>query len=227
MTPDQPLDPAAERRTRLREATIRDIKRAARKHLLRYGPGELSLRAVARDVGVTPSALYRYFDSRGALVAALSADALDSAARAVAAAAPDASRPPRERLRAMFTAMRTWSHRHQSEFELLFANRDDQTRPDITRSREMQQLLAIPVEAALSGLVDGSLVVRDVPPPLGPRAQATVPEDIDPELLATAVLLCARCFGWLHLEHFGLVPWSTGDADAAFAAYLDGALGPE
>jgi AcrR family transcriptional regulator len=226
MTPDQPHDPAGDRRARVREAAIQEIKQAAREHLLRYGPGELSLRAVARDVGVTPSALYRYFDSRGALVTALSADALDSAADAVDAAAPDETQAPRERLRAMFEALRAWSHAHQSEFELLFANSDDQTRPDIIRSAEMQRLVATPLATALAGLVDGSLVPSGDPPPLDPAAVPAAPGDADPALLAQAALVCARCLGWLYLEHFGLVAWGPDDRDAAFAAYLEGALGP-
>lgn len=226
MTPDQPPDPAADRRTRVRETAVLEIKQAARRHLLRYGPGELSLRAVARDVGVTPSALYRYFDSRGALVAALSIDALQSAAEAVTAAAPDESQPARERLRSMFLAMRIWSHEHQSEFELLFANRDGQTRPEITHSEEMLQLVAIPLAAAVAGLADGSLVADGDPAPLSAATLAVVPDDVDPDLLAQALLVCTRCFGWLYLEHFGLVAWGEDEAEAAFAAHLEGALGP-
>lgn len=222
---DQTGDHAGDRRARVREATIQEIKQAAREHLLRYGPGELSLRAVARDVGVAPSALYRYFESRGALVAALSADALESAADAVAAAAGDPAQPPVERLRAMFGAMRRWSHRHQSEFELLFANRDDQTRPDITQSVEMQRLVGLPLVVAIEGLADGTLRAGGSPPPLSAAALAVVPDGVDPEALAEAMLVCTRCFGWLYLEHFGLVTWSEEEAAAAFAAYLDGVLG--
>lgn len=226
MTPDQHADEAGDRRARVREATIAEIKQAARGHLLRYGPGELSLRAVARDVGVAPSALYRYFDSRAALVAALSADACDSATAALVAAAPDETRPPRERLHAMFAALRTWSHGHQSEFELLFANGDEQTRPDIVLSPEMQRLVATPLAAAVAGLLDGSLRAGGDAPPLDPAAVPALDGDVDPHLLARATLLCTRCLGWLYLEHFGLVAWDDADTDAAFTAHIEAALGP-
>lgn len=219
-------DPGADRRARLREAAAQEIKQAAREHLLRYGPGELSLRAVARDVGVTPSALYRYFDSRGALVAALSADALESAAEAVSAASHAAQQAPAERLRAMFEAMRAWSHTHRSEFELIFANRDEQTRPDIAGSPELQHLVAIPLAVAMEGIADGSIATSPTPAPLSTAALESVPDGVDHELLAKALLVCTSCVGWLYLEHFGLVAWAVEQGDAAFAAYLDGILGP-
>ncbi|WP_426241967.1 TetR/AcrR family transcriptional regulator [Nocardioides sp. LHG3406-4] len=228
MTQEDDAHEPSSRRARLREAAALEIKQAARDHLLRYGPGELSLRAVARDVGLTPSALYRYFDSRGALVAALSADALDSAAEAVSMAGADQTRPPVERLREMFVAMRAWSRTHRSEFELIFANRDDQTRPDIAQSEEMQRLVALPLSAALEGLADGSIVAGPRTAALSPAvvsAVAALPEDVDQELLAHAMLVCTRCLGWLYVEHFGLGAWAVDDADAAFTAYLDGALG--
>lgn len=228
MSSDEPLDAPAERRARLREAAALEIKQAAREHLLRYGPGELSLRAVARDVGLTPSALYRYFDSRGALVAALSADALESAADAVSSAVDDTAAPA-ARLRAIFGAIRAWSHQHRSEFELIFANRDEQTRPDITQSEEMQLLVALPLDAAMAGLTDGSLAVGPGRPELSEAAATAAkawPDEVDEELLGQAMLVCLQCLGWLYLEHFGLAAWAADEADAAFEAYLDKILGP-
>lgn len=228
MTPENPTDVPGARRTRVREAALLEIKQAAREHLLRYGPGELSLRAVARDVGVTPSALYRYFDSRGALVAALSADALESAAEAVSTASADQADAPIEKLRAMFVAMRAWTQTHRSEFELIFANRDEQTRPDMARSEEMQRLVALPLEAAMAALADGSITPSESQPALSEAALAAVealPVDIDQGLFGQAMFVCTRCFGWLYLEHFGLVTWAVDEGDAAFASYLDGILG--
>lgn len=228
MTSEPPLDTAADRRARVRDAAVQEIKQAARDHLLRYGPGELSLRAVARDVGVTPSALYRYFESRGALVAALSADALESAADAVSSAASDGALTPVEQLRAMLVAMRAWTHTHRSEFELIFANRDEQTRPDMAHSEEMQRLVALPIAAAMAALADGSLTPGRTQPALSAAAVSTVealPVEVDQDLFGQAMLVCTRCFGWLYLEHFGLVSWAVVDGDAAFASYLDAVLG--
>jgi AcrR family transcriptional regulator len=51
-------------RKRAREQTMRDIVRIGRQHLATDGAAALSLRAVARDLGVVSSAVYRYVASR-------------------------------------------------------------------------------------------------------------------------------------------------------------------
>ena len=60
----QPADEAPSRRERARAATFGEIKRTARRVLVRSGPDGLALRAVAREMGMTAPALYRYFDNR-------------------------------------------------------------------------------------------------------------------------------------------------------------------
>ncbi|HYO37954.1 MAG TPA: helix-turn-helix domain-containing protein, partial [Geodermatophilus sp.] len=52
------------RRERARADTLRDIRTAARAVLVEHGVEGLALRAIAREVGLTAPALYRYFASR-------------------------------------------------------------------------------------------------------------------------------------------------------------------
>ena len=54
-----------------------EIKATARRHLVASGPEALSLRAVARDMGVTAPALYRYVDSREDLLTEVIAELFD------------------------------------------------------------------------------------------------------------------------------------------------------
>ena len=58
-------------RDRVRDEVTREILAAARAQLAREGAAALSLRSIARDLGMAPSALYRYFSSRDALLSAL------------------------------------------------------------------------------------------------------------------------------------------------------------
>ena len=81
--------PDSSRRARLREQTVGEIKQAARRELVERGGSDLSLRSVAREVGMTPSALYRYFESRHDLITAVVTDAFQSLAIALQAAAAD------------------------------------------------------------------------------------------------------------------------------------------
>src|SRR5215475_4645 len=81
---------AATRRERLREGTVADIKRTARELLVYGGPSAISLRAIARTLGMSAAALYRYFPSLEALVMELAGDLYDELRKAVTAAARDA-----------------------------------------------------------------------------------------------------------------------------------------
>ena len=83
-------------RARARAETTEQIKQIARRHLAVDGPN-LSLRAVARDLGVVSSAVYRYFASRDELLTALILDAYAAMGDAVeqAEAAVAAPRPQR------------------------------------------------------------------------------------------------------------------------------------
>src|SRR5260370_4016904 len=68
------------RRARQRAATTGEIKALARRQLAEQGPGGLSLRAIARQTGTAPSALYRYFPNQSDLITELSTDAYGSPA---------------------------------------------------------------------------------------------------------------------------------------------------
>jgi AcrR family transcriptional regulator len=99
-----------------------EIKDVARRHLATDG-ANLSLRAVARDMDIVASALYRYFPSRDALLTALIIDAYD----ALAAAATEAeSAVPRDDLRgrwlAVCRAVRQWALSHPAEYGLIYGN---------------------------------------------------------------------------------------------------------
>ena len=70
--------PAQGARARVRAELTEEIKAVARRHLAESGAAALSLRAVARDVGMVSSAVYRYFPSRDDLLTALIVEAYDA-----------------------------------------------------------------------------------------------------------------------------------------------------
>jgi AcrR family transcriptional regulator len=108
-------------RERRRAETVREIKNAALVQLTESGTGGLSLRAVARAVGMTVQSLYHYFDSRDALLTALVTDAHGALADAAQDGA-DATRglPARQRRRAATAAYRRWAHDNRAAFLLLY-----------------------------------------------------------------------------------------------------------
>ena len=74
------------RRERLRTATVAEIKDLARRLLVTGGPTAISLRAIAREMGMTAPAIYRYFPSLDALVVELTEDLYDELRESIEAA---------------------------------------------------------------------------------------------------------------------------------------------
>lgn len=97
-----------------------DIVRIGREHLAVHGASALSLRAVARDLGVVSSAVYRYVRSRDELLTLLVVDGYNALGDAVDAALADAPADPSARLRAAAHAVRDWALAESAWYGLLF-----------------------------------------------------------------------------------------------------------
>src|SRR6202050_5242802 len=104
-----------------------EILAVAGAHVARDGAAALSLRSIARDLGMAPSALYRYFDGRDALLSALILAAYEAlAAEAERAAdeaadeAPGGSADDAERWLAVPRALRHWALEHPHQWGLIF-----------------------------------------------------------------------------------------------------------
>ena len=115
---------APSRRDRVRAATADEIKQTARRILVAEGPEACSLRAIARKMGMTAPALYRYFDSREDLIKHVVADIFteiaDGIHAAVEAAGQDSGGDMVAKLIAACGEFRSWSLGHKEEFGLLF-----------------------------------------------------------------------------------------------------------
>ncbi|WP_130512906.1 TetR/AcrR family transcriptional regulator [Krasilnikovia cinnamomea] len=105
-------------RARVRAEMTEEIKAVALRHLASDG-ANLSLRAVARDLGMASSAVYRYFASRDELLTALIIDAYDAVGGAAerAGAAPGA---PLDRLLAVASAVRDWALAQPHQWALIY-----------------------------------------------------------------------------------------------------------
>src|SRR5215469_1693971 len=115
--------PARLIRARVRAEMMAEIKTVARTHLATDG-ANLSLRAVARDMGMVSSALYRYYASRDDLLTALIIDAYNDLGEAVEVA--DATITDRRELRgrwmAATRAVRDWALANPAEYALLYGS---------------------------------------------------------------------------------------------------------
>jgi AcrR family transcriptional regulator len=110
-------------RERARAELTREIKQVARRQLAEQGSAALSLRAVARELGMVSSAVYRYFPSRDELLTALIIDAYDAVADAAEAAEQAIDRGDLVgRWMATCHAVRAWAVANPQEYALIFGS---------------------------------------------------------------------------------------------------------
>ncbi|WP_031008686.1 TetR/AcrR family transcriptional regulator [Streptomyces sp. NRRL F-5727] len=111
------------RRERLRAETTADIKRTALELMRAGGPDAITLRAIAREMGMTANAIYGYFATRDDLVTALIADVYTVLADAVDAAwAASAEDAPAQRVQAWAHAFRDWALANPEGFRLVYGD---------------------------------------------------------------------------------------------------------
>ena len=184
---------------------IGEIKTVARRRLETEG-ANLSLRAVARDMGMVSSALYRYFASRDDLLTALILDAYNALGAAVEAA--DAAVTDRDQLRARWLAsaraVRTWAHANPAEYSLLYGSPVPGYAAPQDTIAAASRTSAVLVQILADGYAAGA-----IPAPLRPQRVASavradlaaVRDEIAPGLPEQLLLLGIT--GWLQL--FGTV----------------------
>ncbi|MFF4170541.1 TetR/AcrR family transcriptional regulator [Streptomyces sp. NPDC001744] len=208
-------------RARARIEITAAIKDEARRQLAAEGAAKLSLRAVARELGMVSSALYRYFPSRDDLLTALIVDAYDAVgAAAEEAAAGSADRRPLDRWTAVCRAVRAWALAHPHEYALIYGS-------PVPGYAAPQDTV---VPAARVGLVLVGIVRRAhagegvaLPPlseslrPEAARIAADIAPDLPPALAVALVAAWAQLFGLVSFEVFGQFHRVVEDRDAFFA----------
>lgn len=110
-------------RERVRAELTREITDVGRRHLAESGAAGLSLRAVAREMGMSSSAVYRYFPSRDELLTALIVESYDAMGAAAERAEAGADRADLTgRWLAACRAVRRWALDHPHEYALVYGS---------------------------------------------------------------------------------------------------------
>ncbi|MFJ4777732.1 TetR/AcrR family transcriptional regulator [Streptomyces sp. NPDC088762] len=210
-------------RERARIEVTAAIKDEARRRLAAEGAAKLSLRAVARELGMVSSALYRYFPSRDELLTALIIDAYDSvgaAAEEADARTRAAGATPHARWIAVCEAVRAWALEHPHEYALIYGSPvPGYSAPQDTvgpASRVGNTLIAV-LRSAYEGR---GLALPPLPAALRPEADrmtADFGEGLPPEVTAALVAAWAQLVGLVSFELFGQFNRVVEDRDAFFA----------
>jgi AcrR family transcriptional regulator len=200
-------------RARARAAITGEIMDEARRQLAAEGAAALSLRSIARELGMVASAIYRYVDSRDDLLTRLIVESYNSLGDATeAAVAASADRPAADRWVAAALAIRDWALARPHEYMLLYgtpvpgyAAPDDTVAPG---TRVTLALLSIVRDATKDGQKDGRLDAPrvDVDPPSPgltadlERLARLVDLDVTPSVLVAVLAAWTQLFGLLSFE---------------------------
>jgi AcrR family transcriptional regulator len=205
--------PAASIRARVRAEMIAEIKAVARRHLATDG-ANLSLRAVARDMGMVSSAIYRYFASRDDLLTALIIDAYNAVGEAVEKS--EAQVGDRSDLRGRFFAVghavRGWALSNPAEYALIFGSPVPGYAAPQDTTVAAQRTPAVLVQILVDGHRDGELgaaagaldvaFTDDVRRDLAAAADAIAP-GLPPDILGRGTIAWIHMFGAVSFELFG------------------------
>lgn len=197
-------------RARVRAEMVEEIKNAARRQLAETGSA-LSLRAVAREMGMVSSAVYRYFASRDDLLTALILDAYNSLGEVceVAGAKVEDRADHLGRWLAVAHAVRDWAVARPHEYALIYgspvpgyAAPQDTVEPSI---RPVVVLGEILDDAHHAGALAGGDPVPP-PPALLPEVRQirdVIAPDVGDEVMVRALIAWTELFGALSFELFG------------------------
>jgi AcrR family transcriptional regulator len=233
---------AATARERVRAELSREIREEARRQLAASGAGGLSLRAVARELGMVSSALYRYYPSRDDLLTALIIDAYNAlGAAAEGAIAAGRAGPGRDRWTAACHAVRDWALANPHEYALIYGSPVPGYRaPEATIGPAARVPLAF-VGILRDALAGGEIGAAGEPGATESASGALLPltgalaaqadalsaalaqsvpwpgeAALPPDALVRAVIAWTQVFGMISFELFGQFVGSFEPADALF-----------
>ncbi|MEU8438162.1 TetR/AcrR family transcriptional regulator [Streptomyces sp. NPDC029216] len=217
------------RRERLRAETTAEIKRVALELMASGGPDAITLRAIAREMGMTANAIYGYFATRDELVTTLIRDVYTSLADAVDAAwATAPATDPAGRIQAWAHALRDWALANPEGFRLVYGDPvpgylapEGGAAPEAAR-RVCTGLTALAAAAwpyAEPLYADGDFQWSDFDPALLDKVRPEFP-DLPPAAVALAMRLWGRLHGLITLEVYGHLRTQTLSPDKLYREEL-------
>lgn len=207
-----------------------DITRIGRTHLAEHGAASLSLRAVAKDLGVVSSAVYRYVRSRDELLTMLVVDAYNELGDAVdVALTAVAGDDYAGQFRAIGGAIRDWALREPARYALLFGS----PVPGYHAPAEQTTAPGTRVITALTRLYQRAYDAGALGPVVEVPVRSTLHADFDivrrdfdittpDQVMARGVLAWSSLFGAISFEVFGQYgPGTFADLQSLFAHHLE------
>lgn len=212
-------------RDRARAELTAEIKAESRRQLAAGGADALSLRAVARELGMASSAIYRYFPSRDVLLTALIIDSYDALGDAMETAI--AGCLPGDhfgRWQAACRAVRTWALEHPHEYALIYGSPIPGYRAPRDTVEPAARIQNALLRVVRDGWEAGRLVDAEMDVTMTAAtsrqfealAKLTAFEELPRPTLVAVLIAWTQLFGMVSFELFGHLEGAFDDKAAVF-----------
>jgi AcrR family transcriptional regulator len=217
------------RRERVRQATLVEIRSTARRLLVEQGSAAVTINAVAREMGMSGPAVYRYYSGHEELVETMTADyfgELTDTLTTVRQAHRDA--PPARRLLRLCRALRQWAIEHPAEFGWIFADKVPASQRDRDSVRQaagddFQQVFLEEVAELWESTPFPVPRLADLDPSLQAQLRnyaAVVDHRLPPEALHVFLTCWIRLYGLLCMEVMHQLDFAYTDPEPLFEQCL-------
>jgi AcrR family transcriptional regulator len=224
------------RRERLRAQTLQEIEDASFAIIDADGVQALSVAALAREMGMSAPAVYRYFPSRDALVAQLVNLSYEQLVAAMSEAVDGSGKAPHAKVRLLVAAYRDWALRHRWRYGMLFGEPGGEPPADVTT-----QGTRTPLDQAMALLIDLLTNVQDAADADTAQTATTTGDrtldgqlhqwarsqgrpDITPGVARAALLIWSRVHGLVSLELTGMFAGHSLEAQRLIDLETDAAV---
>lgn len=197
-------------RARVRAELTEEILGAGRRQLAEHGSAALSLRAVAREVGMVSSAVYRYFPSRDHLLTALIVDAYDGLGEAVERAV---AKVPESDLTGRWLSIcdrvRRWAVANPHEYALIYGSPVPGYRAPETTIAPATRVALVLIQLLIDAQAGSALAPAQLSTPPSPRLRADLDRladafaDVPEAVIVRALVAWSALFGLVSFELFG------------------------
>jgi len=213
------------RREERREETVQEIKNLAWQQLAEVGADQLSLRKISRDMRMSSAAIFRYFESRQALLTSLIQDAFESINMSIAKDV-EASQdlPIFEQVASACRAYRAWALAHPAHYAIIYGSPIQDYSPDWTNlTASAQGTLEIFIKLLIDALNNGEIELNEKNLPFDPTLQSQMQTiismrayNVPPEILYMVIKGWTVLHGLVSLEVFNHITPMLPDPSAFF-----------
>ncbi len=208
-------------REHARAELVGAIKASARRQLAASGAAALSLRAIARELEMASSAIYRYFPSRDELLTALIIDAYDAVGEISERVDEEhAHDRPSVRWLAVCRAIRAWAHANPHEYALVYGSPIPGYRAPTDTVAHASRVALVLARVLVDGVArrgrSTELGRDDVDRAFHDAGLRELMVDVSPEVVTRSLMAWTELFGLISMELFGHLVGSVIDNDAFF-----------